>query len=206
MAESNKENSGMYNWYRSNIASAIDKILPNSLNTGFNRVYEWYLLSISALTGGAIPFTRDNTYYLEMDTLHKKCIWIATAKSGGEEFKYTIKIDATANTLVINDDVGNEILLDSNVSRIKLKNHDNAMVDLNADVVTISSPKDLNISATDKINISSKTIELTSTISTTVTSPNIDLAGVVNITGSLSLNTKQVATVEYVNSRIAVYH
>jgi len=121
--------------------------------------------------------TEDNTYFWEMDTLHKKSIRIKTSKSDGEAYSYLIQIDALANTLVVNDDSGNEIFLDSNVPRIRVSNRSNAFVDVNDKDIIIGAPQDLIVKAGRQILTTSpsNTIKTDGTLS--LQSNNIALDG-----------------------------
>lgn len=74
--------------------------------------------------------TDENTYFVELDTLHGKKIRIGTSNSDGETYRYLIEIDAKANTFKVVDDNDNEILLESETPRIRLRNHDGTVCDL----------------------------------------------------------------------------
>jgi len=89
----------------------------------------------------------DNTYYVELDTLFKKRIRIRTSKSDGEKYRYEITIDAKKNLIVIKDDGKNEILLQSDVPRIRLKNRSNSFMDINKGDIFIMAPNDIYIKA-----------------------------------------------------------
>lgn len=89
--------------------------------------------------------TDENTYFIEMDTLHSKKIRICTSNSDGEQFRYLIMIDAKTNQIVLCDDNDNEILIDSNVPRIRLRNTDGTMIDLAQKNMTMIVPQDLLI-------------------------------------------------------------
>jgi hypothetical protein len=90
---------------------------------------------------------KDNTYYIELDTLYDKAITVATSKSDGEKYKYHFKIDAKNNTATLQDDIGNEIWLESDVPRIMLKNSSDSIVDLNDKDILLAAPRDLVIKA-----------------------------------------------------------
>lgn len=86
--------------------------------------------------------TDDNSYFIEM-TSDKKNIRIHTAKGNGEAFTYDIYIDAENNRIYIGDDVGNNMLLESEVPRVKLANKDGSFVDLFQKNIIMLAPEDL---------------------------------------------------------------
>ena len=98
--------------------------------------------SVADTPNSVDQLTDDNTYFIELDTLHNKKIRICTSQSDGEEYRYLIMIDAKANTLTLCDNNDNEILLDSNVPRIRLRNHDGTIVDLAQKNLTMIVPED----------------------------------------------------------------
>lgn len=63
----------------------------------------------------------DNTYYIE-NSSQNKTFTISTSKANGEVAAYKIQINAGAGCVVITDDVGNYIELDTGDTRIRLKN------------------------------------------------------------------------------------
>ncbi len=74
--------------------------------------------------------TDDNTYYIDLDTLLHKHIWIRTSKSNGEAYRYQIKIDSEKNHIHISDDIKNEIILESDKHRIFARNTDGSFLDI----------------------------------------------------------------------------
>ena len=84
----------------------------------------------------------DNTYYIELDTLHEKRIKISTSNSDGETYRYLLMFDAKANTVTLCDDNNNEILIESNTPRVRLRNHDGTLLDLAQKNMTLIVPED----------------------------------------------------------------
>ncbi len=101
----------------------------------------------------------DTTYYFEVST-HKKLIHLHTSKDDKEPFIYDIQLNTKDGVLIICDDVGNFISLDSAEKRIQLKNADSSWVDLNK--------KDIVISSTDSITLKSKNITVQASKDTTI--------------------------------------
>lgn len=93
--------------------------------------------------------TADTTYYFEVST-HKKLIHLHTSKDDQEPYVYDIQLNTKEGILIICDDIGNYITLNSAERRIELKNTDGSHVDLNK--------KDIVITSTDSITLKSKNI------------------------------------------------
>lgn len=89
--------------------------------------------------------TDENTYYVELDTLHNKHVVISTSKKNGEQFRYLFKIDADQSTIQLCDDDDNEILIESLIPRVRLRNHDGTILDLARKNLTMIVPEDLII-------------------------------------------------------------
>lgn len=95
----------------------------------------------------------DNTWFIEMNTLPKddgsqrKELVISTSKSDKEEFRYLFKIDAVANTLQINDDADNMILMESKEKRIFIRNTDGCSWELNKKNIAMVAVDDLTLKA-----------------------------------------------------------
>lgn len=83
--------------------------------------------------------TDDNTYYMEFDTKYDKYIIITTAKSDEEPFKYTFKFDAKNGNIILQDDDGNSLTLNSSAKIWLLKNKDNSKVELNGPNVFVGN-------------------------------------------------------------------
>ena len=109
------------------------------------RQLEKFRLAISNDKRKVKVLSEDNTYYIELDTLHKKSILLRTSKSDNEKFRYLIHIDAKNNNITLEDDDDNYIKLKSDIPQIKLKNKNNAFVNIDKDDIFINAPRDLRI-------------------------------------------------------------
>lgn len=65
--------------------------------------------------------TDNNTYFFEMDTVNK-CARLHLSKNDGEPFAYDLLFDTKNGIFKLNDDIGNEIYLNSAEKGIKLTN------------------------------------------------------------------------------------
>lgn len=70
-----------------------------------------------------VTLTPENTYSFEMSS-HGKYINIQTSKVDGEPYSYTIQINTEDGAIVMKDDIGNYIELDSEEHKITSKNAD----------------------------------------------------------------------------------
>lgn len=139
----------------------------------------------------------NNSYTLELDTKYQGHILLKTSKTSGEQYQYQIKIDTQKNTIRICDDNNNQILLDSNVPRIMLSNHDGSTVDVVKKNVNIIAPEDIILKAGRQMLFNSpvicakneqgdgvtewnsKNVTINASGSTVVKSPSIGLNGAV---------------------------
>jgi hypothetical protein len=173
------------------------------------RRLEHYRISVSDDQKTVKILDKNNTYYIELDTLHDKAITIATSKSDGEKYKYHFKIDANNNTVTLQDDIGNEIWLESDIPRIMLKNSSDTIVDLNDKDILFGAPRDIVIKADRQILINTPNIthEIDEvfyidaekgvgikTTNSVIESPTIGLNGEVKIPNTLISGVSQATT------------
>lgn len=84
-----------------------------------------------------------NTYFIELDTDENKWIRICTSNSDKEKYRYLIKLDSKTNSIQICDDSNNEILLESEVPRIRLRNASGTVIDLVKEDALLIVPRDM---------------------------------------------------------------
>lgn len=101
----------------------------------------------------------DNTYFIEMDTLHGKHILLSTSKSDGEKYRYFIRVDSITNSVKIFDDSGNEIILESDVPRIRAKNRDGTFIDLFKKDFIGAAPRDMVLKADRQMLINAESLK-----------------------------------------------
>lgn len=152
------------------------------------RQLEKHRISISNATKKVKKITEDNTYYIELDTLHKKSIVIRTSKSDGEKFRYLIHIDAKSNQISIEDDADNYIHLYSDLPSIKLHNNCGTDIELHTDDIIMYAPRDMKITVDRALTITSPTL-ISNNSNFIVNSSDIFLNGTVNIPGTLQVST-----------------
>lgn len=122
------------------------------------RRLERFRLAVSNDSSAQKELNDDNTYFIEMDTLHSKRIRIQTSKSDGESYIYTIIVNSDTNTLTINDDIGNELIIESDIPRVRLKNSDYSFLDLFQKDVIIGAARDVIVKAGRQMVLASPTM------------------------------------------------
>lgn len=132
------------------------------------RKLETVIYAYSATKDEAKDATSETTYYVEVST-HKKLIHVHTSKDDGEPYIYDIQLNTKDGILIICDDVGNYISLNSAEKKIELKNSDSSWVDIDK--------KNIVISATDSITLKTSHLK--------VESPTSDFTGNINAAGSI---------------------
>lgn len=105
-----------------------------------------------------------NTYYLEVST-HDKHITLRTSQKNSEKTRYTIQINTGNGDLTVEDDVGNQIYIESLAHYILVKNASQSYIELSKTIINIVSKdqinaktKDLSISASNSVKIDTNTM------------------------------------------------
>lgn len=115
-----------------------------------------------------------NTYYFQIST-HLKLVTFSTSKSDGEPYAYTIQINTKKGYLIITDDIGNRIEMDSGEKIIEVENADGTKYVLDKHTIT-SYAKESSTHVTDGAYIvKCKTYDMKADDSATSTSPNINM-------------------------------
>ena len=113
-----------------------------------------------------VELNPDNSYVLEIST-HEGRVRLTTSKANGEPFAYSLELDTKNGRLEFKDDVGNEILLNSEDKRVKLVNGAGSLVDV--------VDKAISLLASDSISV--KTKQFTVTAPVTTIQGNTQIAG-----------------------------
>lgn len=150
------------------------------------------------------PLDDTNTYSVEVDTKKNQHIRLQTSKGNGEKFSYVMKLDAKNGLVELSDDVGNSFTIDSNATKVMLRNAKKSFVLLNGEDIVVGAPRDITLKADRQILINSPLITISaqggsgvlSVIATvisqsassaiTTTSPSIGLTGAVQIPQTLT--------------------
>ena len=125
-----------------------------------NRRTETHRIAISGTLDNDTVLNNDNSYYFEMDTRRSHSITLSTNKADGEQFKYMLKIDADNNLVMLGDDVGNAILIDSAGQSITMQTKSGATIQIQQNDTNTSCNGNLsmqvkgNVTQTIKGNVS----------------------------------------------------
>lgn len=98
-----------------------------------------------------------NTYFMEMSTESGRVL-IKTSQSGGESHMFQILIDTKNNQIQLCDEANNEVLIDSGLNRVRLRNNLGCFVDLLQQQITIAAPQDIILKADRQIVLAAPTI------------------------------------------------
>ena len=101
---------------------------------------------------GDVGISYDTSYFFEVST-HKKLITMSTSKANGEPFRYTFQFNTDEGNVLLTDDVGNHILLDSANTNIHLENIEGTMVELNKQDINFYAPNDMNGTVDNNVNL-----------------------------------------------------
>lgn len=102
---------------------------------------------ISGAPGPIAALTDENTYCIELDTKHHKRVLLRTSKANGEEYAYFLALDPENNRFVVCDDSNNEILIDSELPRVRMRNRDGSIIDLAQKSIIQIAPEDILMKA-----------------------------------------------------------
>lgn len=146
-------------------------------NDGARRTDTWRQHISGTLENNA-DLTDSNTYYIEMDTRGAHHVVISTSNADGEKHTYKFLIDAEQSFILLSDEIGNSLLMESEKPCVTLKNSSNSMIQLNGPDITIACPG--NLSLTAKGNIISHTTGFMSVVAekqmSFTTNANLDLS------------------------------
>ena len=124
-----------------------DRYFWTTLNEDLKlRKLETVIYAFSATTNEGAEMNAETFYFIEVST-HRRLITLHTSKDNGEPFGYDIQLDTGNGKLVITDDVGNYVLLDSAQRRIQLKNIDGSEYDMEKTNLTVNIPQKITFNA-----------------------------------------------------------
>jgi hypothetical protein len=90
------------------------------------------------------PADPDHMYFLEVST-HTKKITLHTSKSNGEPFSYDIQLNTGEGSLLVQDDIGNTVSIDSKAHRVQMTNTDGSHYDMHKGDLTITTPNTITL-------------------------------------------------------------
>jgi hypothetical protein len=131
-----------------------------------------------------IELDDSNTYNIEVST-HRQHMTLNTCKNNGEAFKYTIQVNAKDSNVLIKDDGGNFIIMDSANTKIQLHNADQTDIALDRKDINMYAPNDMNIVVDNNFNMSvgnNLTVDVTNAATWTCTTYTMTASASINNT------------------------
>lgn len=151
------------------------------------RKLETVIYAFSGTTSEGAEMNAQTFYFIEIST-HKKLITLHTSKDNGEPFGYDIQLDTGNGKLVITDDVGNYVLMDSAQTQIVLRNVDETTFDMKGPNLDITVPKTYTVKCTDY------KLEASSSVGIRSGTTSVQSSGGTSITDNSSINIASSAT------------
>lgn len=144
--------------------------LDDELRKLETAIYSWS----ATKDEGDSTISRENSYVLELST-HKKNIKLTTSKANGEPYAYTIELNTALGQLLIKDDVGNSIKLDSLKTLIELINKDRTHLKLDRQNIDGFANQKINLKANTEclVTVGATSLSLTPGVTTLIT-PSFD--------------------------------
>ena len=104
--------------------------------------------------------TPGNCYYIELSS-HKKTITLQTAKANGEYCLYVAQFNMADGRVVLADDLGNDITLDSQQTTISMENAESTTFALERKNIIGYAPDSFRLVTEKNIDLTCKTFQLT---------------------------------------------
>lgn len=102
------------------------------------RKLETVIYAFSATQKEDDDLKHETSYYFEIST-HKKLVTFHTSKANGEPTSYDIQIDSGTGKLIVQDDMGNEFLMNSTAGELKMKNSSGSFISVSKSHIESSS-------------------------------------------------------------------
>ncbi len=106
-----------------------------------------------------------NSYYKEVST-HQGMITWHTSNANGEFTTYDIQLNAKAGRFVMQDGVGNSLIIDSTQNMFQFQNANGSLLQVLADAMTFTAPKSIAMNTKDMTINSSNSFKLQTTTAT----------------------------------------
>lgn len=156
------------------------------------RRLETVCMMYGNIPSGLTPFDKDTSYWSEWST-HDKHVHIHTSNNDGEPFEYDIKIDTAAGTILIDDNAGNNIFLESSPSKLTINTNEDVEINTKrikfnaSESIEFNTPK-YTLNASDSATVNTTTNELNATSDTQNTTSTT-----VNASASIALSTSALS-------------
>ena len=159
------------------------------------------------LASGLLPYDKDSSYWLEVDTINKR-VHLHTAMSDGERFEYDIVLDTGNSNLTVTDNAGNEIILDSLQNTLTINTNQSVQVNTQEATIQCDTAK-IQAGSTAIIDTPETTVTGNLTIggqlgvgSNGAGTGNTTIAGNITMVGSISVEGNIAASGSVTGSNI----
>jgi hypothetical protein len=112
----------------------------------------------------------DNCYSLEVSS-HTQQITLRTSKANNEFCVYAFQFNLKEGRVLLIDELGNEILLDSKETLISLKNAENTYVRLDKKNIDVYAPDSISVEAVNTIDVKCTDFKLTASATINTEAP-----------------------------------
>lgn len=144
----------------------------------------------SDLANGSKPYDKASSYWFEVSTADKT-IKLHTSKSNGETVGYDVVLDTGTATLLVTDDVGNSVHLESNQGRLSTVT--TKEINATTETVNIKAAMAVNITGDQQVNITTKAAHVVAeTLVADVTKTADINAATINLKGTAGDNLKGI--------------
>lgn len=130
--------------------------------------------------------TIDNSYYVEVST-HKQLVTFSTCKSNGEPFAYKFQFNTKKGIVILMDDIGNYIELDSKERSIVMRNADDSILSLDKTIALLKTDAEINL-VTKAYTLKCTTADTNASSSVSYTTPLVKIKAT-TLTGTIDAAT-----------------
>lgn len=127
----------------------------------------------------------DNHYYVEVST-HKGTITLQTSKANGEQTAHTVQFNPKEGKLIVQDDMGQSVYIDSLAHLIHLVNADASEVTLSQQDITVKCSDTLNLESDKTMNLQTETLNVKAT-TINVNATDVEIQAENSIKGSAQI-------------------
>lgn len=112
---------------------------------GNTRRTETYRIGVGDTLANNATLDDTNCHFIEIDSRRHNHIKLKTADSNGEAYCYTLTLSPETNKIMLGDNDGNSIVIDSTVPSITMCNKKGSILDLNDENIILACKKNITI-------------------------------------------------------------
>jgi hypothetical protein len=142
------------------------------------RKLETVIWAFSGTKNEGDDITPETSYFFEVST-HKKCITLHTSQADGEAYGYDIQVNPKDCIVIIRDTVGNKILLNSKLTKLRMENASGSYLDITKQVAKLFTGQEINMETKawkvdcDTATVNSTTTTVNGSKKVTIATPNL---------------------------------